>query len=535
MFAIYSAAIMSLDDDECRQSFGESRRALLTRYVSATKTALSRAKFMSTINLVVLQALVLHLISVRDIYEPRATWSLTGVAVRIAHSMGLDRDGDFLELPPFESEARRRLWWLLKTHDFRTAELCGLAKFRDLDTSGESTRFPTNVNDNQLSPDMTSLVAAPSAVTDVIFIAVRHEFANFAAAKISKFRKTDKDYSKWALHPTGSNEAEIDQSTKEINETTREIEELLETKYLRYCDPSQPLHLMTMLVARAAINNIRFLSFHPRRWPSLEQTPPQERQWIWDISIKVLEQHDMGYTSPQLKQFAWHAVYFMQWHVLIHVLDTLRAYPLIAEAEKAWQLIGKTYRNRPDMISDMRKPIHVAVSILCLKSYSAREAAVERQNAVILPTPEFILQLRQQRETSKVKRQAKSDNSSGPATHPQSNAHNDPLTFAVNDVQPIDASNTYSSQQGAVPHQPDSTQPDAIIEDDPFWFVNGFDHSQINNMADVMDMDPEFMLSQDYDMEHNTNTINWQQWDAWLANSNVLPPLSPSQGFRASA
>ena len=61
---------------------------------------------MGTTSLVVLQALVLHLLSVRDIYEPRAVWSLTGVAVRIAQGMGLERDGVFLGLPPFETEMR---------------------------------------------------------------------------------------------------------------------------------------------------------------------------------------------------------------------------------------------------------------------------------------------------------------------------------------------------------------------------------------------------------------------------------------------
>ena len=122
MFAIYGAAIMSLRDDGCcEQRFGEPRKTLLSRYISATKAALSRAEFTGTLSLVVLQALVLHLFSVRDIYEPRVVWSLTGVAVRIAQVIGLERDGETLGLPPFEAEMRRRVWWILKSHDFRAA------------------------------------------------------------------------------------------------------------------------------------------------------------------------------------------------------------------------------------------------------------------------------------------------------------------------------------------------------------------------------------------------------------------------------
>lgn len=94
---------------------------------------------MATTSLIVLQALVIHLYSIRDVYEPRAVWTLTGVAVRIAQALGLDRDGTVLGLSLFDTEIRRRILWQLKSHDFRTAELRDLAKFRDIGTGPEST------------------------------------------------------------------------------------------------------------------------------------------------------------------------------------------------------------------------------------------------------------------------------------------------------------------------------------------------------------------------------------------------------------
>lgn len=311
MFAIYGAAIMSLKDEECKQKFNQPRKALLLRYTSATKAALSRANFMGTTSLVVLQALVLHLIATRDIYQPRTIWSLTGVAVRIAQGMGLERDGATLSLPPFETEMRRRVWWLLKSHDFRTAELCGLSKFRDLDTSDDCTKWPTNVNDSQLYPGMPSFVAESNKLTDCVFIALRGEMSYFAGGRIAKFRQQGKGPSQWDLHTR--DKGEMDQAIKEV-------EELLEMKFLRYCDPSQPLHLMAMVMVRLSLNVMRFLSNHPRRWASIEQTPLSERQWIWEVSLKLLEQHNMVLSNPLLKQFAWHAPYFQQWHSFLHIL-----------------------------------------------------------------------------------------------------------------------------------------------------------------------------------------------------------------------
>ncbi|KAF2492577.1 hypothetical protein BU16DRAFT_513756 [Lophium mytilinum] len=520
VFAIYSVAVMSLKDEECEERLGEPRKILLSRYNSATKVALSRAKFMGTTNLVVLQALVLHILSVRDVYEPRAVWSLTGVAVRIAQGMGLERDGSYLGLPPFESEMRRRIWWQLKTHDFRTAELCGLAKFRDLDIGAESTRWPTNVNDDQLYPGVPSLVSESGKLTDLVFVVLRYEFTDFAAVRVAKFREQGKTLSDWGVHTLGNESIDMDA-------TIRELEEMLETKYLRYCDPSQPLHLVSMLVARFALNVIRFLTHHPRRWASIEETPLSERQWGWEIAMKLLEQHNMLQSNPQLKKFSWHAPYFQQWHAIIHVLDTLRVEPLMVDAEKAWQLIANIYGNTPDMVLDTKKPINIAIGNLCLKAFSDREAALQTANASP-PTPRFILQLRQLREVAKAKRQArdaKAIRSGAPESHNQANAHTMGPRLDAGIINLSDTLDSTYLQQSTTPHYPDLTQTNGASGEDPFWFINGLDDGGVGGSDAVMDMDLDFLVAQGHGVDGSaTQAINWAQWDAWIADSNVMRP-----------
>ena len=479
---------------------------------------------METTSLVVLQALVLHLLSVRDIYKPRAVWSLTGVAIRIAQGMGLERDGVYLGLSPFEAEMRRRIWWLLKTHDYRTAELCGFHKFRDLEIGPDSTKCPTNVNDDQLYPGMPSLPAESKTLTDIAFVALRYELANFTAGRVAKFRQQGKNSSQWDRDlASGGDKVETD-------EAFRGIEGLLEMKYLRYCDPSQPLHLITMLMARSSMHTIRFLTHHPRRWASIEQTPLSERQWVWEISIKLLEQHNMLQSNPQLKQFAWQAAFVMQWHAFIHILDTLRANPLIAEAEKAWELISNTYESNPAMVFDTGKPIHVAVGSLCLKAYSARAAALLQNRNMCPPIPGFILQLRQQREVAQAKRQernAKSSQAEDSVLYGRATAR---------DMGPRpDAGIMYSSDklesthlhQSATSHPPSLAQIGGGTTDgDLFWLINGFDDSQVGRLNDV-DMNLDFILAQDCSVEDNASqTITWEQWDTWLAESNAMLPFS---------
>ena len=516
MWSIYSAAIMSLKDDDCRQQFSEPRKVLLSKYVYATEAALSRAKFMRTTSLVTLQAYVLYLFAVREVYEPRAIWSLTGIAVRVGQVMGLSRDGDFLGLPPFESEMRRRIWWQLKFHDFRTAELCGLAKFRDLDTGADNTKWPTNISDNQLFPGMTSMEPESRGLTDSIFIALRCEFTKFAAARVSKFRQQGIDISQWNLDA-------LDNDKEQIEISTRELEDALESKYLRYCDPSQPLHLISLLVARYALNVVRFLRHHPRRWATVQQIPVSERQLVWEVSLKLLEQYNMVHSNPLLKRFSWHSAYFQQWHAIIHVLDTLQAIPVCPDADKAWELMNEMYENSPAMVLDMKKPIHVAVGSLCLRAYDSREAAIKDGRIFPHPTPKHIIQLRQHRETARAKRGAKEaerHRAANDLSQDQSKAH----AMAKSSSFDLTLSNNNSESTflplGTMSGQLPLPQAMDISENDQFYFFNELDKGQ----SDGLDMNWDFESFLDTSMgDMNTDPVSWEQWDTWLANSNLMP------------
>lgn len=531
MFAMYSAAVMSLTEDECRQRLGEARKLLLSRYASATKAALARANFMGTTSLVVLQALIIYLFAVRDTYEPRSVWSLTGVAIRIAQGMGLERDGVYLGLPPFETEMRRRIWWQLKMHDVRTAELCGIDKFQNLLTGGEYTSWPTNVNDDQLYPGMSSLPVHSNKLTDAVFVCVKCELLKFAASRVANLRRQRETAKLWDPHKPGVSTTELDE--------LKEVEELLETKYLRYCDPSQPLDLLVMLFARSSINIVQFMLHHPRKWTSREQMPPFARQWVWEICIKLLEQHNMLQRNPNLKQFAWHARYFQQWHAIIHILDTLRANPLQADADKAWKHIGSVYENNPDLTSEMRKPIHVAVGGLCLKAYSNREAALQNRYTRSPPTPHFIVQLRQQHEAVKARRQelyAKRGQPEDSVNNSQANdASHGPRPKPRSDSDMNSSSNTSDStplRQGTTSlPRPGLTADGPPGERDPFRFTSGLGDGQASGANDG-DLYMGFILDQSYGVEDSlAQTITWDQWDSLLADSNVIHPFSSTEDF----
>ena len=61
-FAIYYAAVTSMDIGECRHRIGEDRTVLLARYRAGTESALAKADFINTVEMSTLQALTIYLV-----------------------------------------------------------------------------------------------------------------------------------------------------------------------------------------------------------------------------------------------------------------------------------------------------------------------------------------------------------------------------------------------------------------------------------------------------------------------------------------
>lgn len=122
LFAIYYGAVTSTTAEECLQSWGEDRSSLLTRYRFALEQALARANFLYCDEVVILEAFVIFLMLLRRNDDARKIWTLTGLVVRIAQTLGIHRDGSHFGLAPFEIEMRRRLWWQVCILDARSSE-----------------------------------------------------------------------------------------------------------------------------------------------------------------------------------------------------------------------------------------------------------------------------------------------------------------------------------------------------------------------------------------------------------------------------
>ncbi|KAK5060175.1 hypothetical protein LTR84_010059 [Exophiala bonariae] len=488
LFVIYGAAVHSMDDDACTMRLGEARNTLQRRYRYAARKALARARFVSTSELIVLQAFTLHLLTMREFHDSRTTWIFAGVAARIAQVIGIHVDGTDLGLSPFETEMRRRLWWQIAILESRSAELTGSRRSSNIELS--NVQLPTNVEDADIWPEMSTAVTARVKPTESIACLIRYELVAFWDARSAGLSSLVADHISISL-PSA---AALKQSDSMIDE----LEQLLEGKYLRYCDPATPIQLLAIIIARSAINVYRLKAHHPRRYPRNTVVPDKERELLWRLCIKLLEHDNLAHSSRQIRRFMWHSKVYFQWQAIIYLLGELRNHTLGPKVEYAWQQIEDVFYHHPNFITDWKKPLHVAVGRLCLKAFRAREAALRDlpNRSHSMATPKFITQLR-----------AQPGNGSLPGsrrTPPVPTTTSAPLELLPTLVQPRTVSNRneirarLSTPSNLTPHQtstairPDETDENCLLD----W-----------TFADDLGM--------------TDLPIDWALWDSMIEDSNV--------------
>ncbi|RDL39484.1 uncharacterized protein BP5553_03824 [Venustampulla echinocandica] len=403
MFSIYLLAVTSLGNEECETMFGESRAVLLGKYSHAAQQALINAKFLKSLNMATLQAFALYLLGVRRVYNPNSFWVLTGVASRIAQRLGLHRDGShYKEISVFDAEMRRRTWWQIVFLDGHASKLAGagfpiwFGKF--------DTKIPLNISDSDLNPTMKEPPMEKEGATEMIFCSIRYDVAQAMRDVTSRTKGGGNDDANWQV-PKGPEFITV--KDKAIDE----LEARFEVKYLRYCDPSIPLHLTVMYLAKSVICTMRIMAHHPRQYPDKGASMPQsEKDMLFRESLKELEIDNLGHNIKVVKGYLWHIESHFQLDAFIYLLSELR-YRLTGElVERAWQQVKTSFEYHTNVLTDTKNSLYFAIGNLALKAWRKREdAGLATQGGFQIEPPQFISTLRRQRNISDLPPKTTSD------------------------------------------------------------------------------------------------------------------------------
>lgn len=240
LFSIFAITAMSLTDGECVTLLGCAKDEAVERYSSGARIALQRANITKTYDVVILQALVLYMVCKQYLAlraldfkltwvqcssagqsDRHASWIMNGTVVRIAQKMGLHHDGESLGLSVYDSEIRRRVWWQIVVVDSVFAMSSGLG--RNILPRHWDTREPSNLNDSDLYPTMTS-IQPREGPTEMIFCLVVFQIARL---RIDAPALEDVILQNETGTANAPSDAQVNEARRGLDELDQNIDELL--------------------------------------------------------------------------------------------------------------------------------------------------------------------------------------------------------------------------------------------------------------------------------------------------------------------
>jgi hypothetical protein len=168
--------------------------------------------------------------------------------------MDLQSESANTKFSVFEAEMRRRLWWSLLLFDDR---VCELARNKTtMLTPTWDCSMPLNVNDCDLSPDMTNPPSAQEKPSEAVFAVVRSEIADF-----TRHSTMFLDFVNPVLKVVATNvhDGQIPQEGG-----VAALRAMIEQRYLRLCNPESSLHLMTIWMARGFLAKGQLLEHYSK-------------------------------------------------------------------------------------------------------------------------------------------------------------------------------------------------------------------------------------------------------------------------------
>lgn len=374
LFAIYHCAVFSITDEKSIKQFGQDRSTLMQRFHCAARQALVNASFLKTTEISILQALYLFLLSSRYVYDPHTYWILTGISARIGQRIGLHQDGEKLGLPPFDVELRRRLFYQVFPHDCRASQVAGI-DFTSLPEAWD-TKPPLNIHDDQIWPGMTEKPVEQTGATDMIFCLSRA----YVGKRLAKAGKPINGAASWSFP-----------DHHEAEKTIAAAEDEVEEKFIRYCDIVNPLHFLTIGLARSGMTAMRL----KLRLPKIrDQTATdEERRELFQFAQKTLDTDAAVHAHGGTSRFQWHIKPFFLWGTrdsFIFILTTLlkrRDFLSAEQIEAAWNSVAQLYQNH-DELFDGKQALNVALRRLALQVWDSYQSSSGD------PEPGFIKALR---------------------------------------------------------------------------------------------------------------------------------------------
>ncbi|KAL1864822.1 hypothetical protein VTK73DRAFT_5634 [Phialemonium thermophilum] len=361
LFAVYFAAVTSLTGDEVEKLLDYDKRTALNAFKHGLEWSLVQSNFLEQPTVTSIQALMIFLTAMRVHNTGRSTWILAGMLIRAAQSIGLHRNGVHLNLTPFETEMRRRLWCRILCHDHRASEDYGISVSTPA-FSARMTTPPLNVDDSQLYPDMTVMPESREGWTEMSFSLITLDLS-----------LTHDRLQRCLAASLAAGTAPSEAARRELVEG---MKARVEGSFLRHYNPVIPAQRAQTVISRVIMGKLDFSSqlqwlsvadgiedslshAHPPRNGGDSNNPSQQpstpslharrrlsrlkpSDQILSQACDLLEQAALICTDDLLRSYRWIFGAFPQYHTLLYVLWYLCTVPNPTgpAIERAWAAVS---------------------------------------------------------------------------------------------------------------------------------------------------------------------------------------------------
>ncbi|KAL6836966.1 fungal-specific transcription factor domain-containing protein [Trichoderma camerunense] len=373
VFAVYFAAVVTLEEADVQTNFGTGKEELLAQFRFAVEQSLAKANFLNTSDFAVVQALTLFLLVVRRHDETRFAWSLTGLLIRIAQGLGIHRDGTNFGLSPYDTEQRRRLWWAILTLDFRSSEEMGtdlIVAEGDFDT-----QFPTAINDSDITPTGTQTPVAREGKSDTTISLVRFEVCAMSR------RLHEASNGKNSCTKVGIN------TVAEKEQLLVEFYKRIEDKFLQHLEEDvDALYWVAAMISRIIMAKMCLITYQSMLFPGTDSELTTDiRERIYIASIEIIEYNHKLNMDPRGKQYRWLFRTYTNWHAIAYVLVETCRRPWTALVERGWEAVNGYDK---DLSENIKRADHASVFLPLRKLFIRAKRYQELEVVRLRANPE---------------------------------------------------------------------------------------------------------------------------------------------------
>lgn len=308
--------------------------------------------------------------------------------MRIAQKMGYHRDGELLNLTPFETEMRRRIWWQIILQDAKLSIVSGLNhKFGHDD---HDTKQPLNLSDADLFPGSTEPVQPREGPTEMAFCLITNRLARliisettmngFEAAILGDRDEDDPDSTEITLR-------------EKYRRIIRELEVDLRNIEQRYCDPSAgSAHAAALTIRPLLVQKFKEMLMPMREQPEWGTEIFHPRDNLFKIVLMNNEHNTDLYEQMSALGYLWYVKMHFQLEVFAVLTGQLCKRPTGSLAERGWSIVEKIYKWQTELYDVSQKQFATQAQYT-LKAWKAREQAFASSGGI--EAPEFIVRLRE--------------------------------------------------------------------------------------------------------------------------------------------